>query len=114
MDINLGNIKPERIMGMSDYVRSQMPTPWSSTLRYTFPKDQQLDGKNVRRAYVKLLWLCEGPLKTAEWGMWAEDSNGKEVVDKRMDFEMDDIPYFKEVAGANAELGKLVCANAKK
>lgn len=114
MEIDLGNMKPQRYLGLSDYVASKMPTHWSTVIRYTWPNGQVIDGKKVTKGYINFLWICENPIKVSQWGLWATDADGKEVIDMRKDFEMDDLPNFTNAEGDAAETGKLVCAAAKK
>ena len=114
MEIDLGSIKPQRYLGLSDYVASKMPTHWSTIVRYTWPNGQVIDGKKVSTGYINFLWICEDPIKVSQWGLWATDASGKEVIDMRKDFEMDDLPSFTKAEGDAEETGKMVCAAVKK
>ena len=114
VELETSNVRPQRHLGLSDYVASQMPTHWASIVRYTWPTDRVQDGVSIRSVRVKLLWICESPMKVAQWGLWAFDSKGNEVIDKGMDFEMDDLPSFRQVAGDDEQIGKRVCSVARK
>ena len=110
VELDIDSIERQRLLGLSDYVASKMPTLWASVIRYSWPSDQISDGKRIRSVRVKHLWVCGQSLEVAEWGRIAYDSKGKVVIDKSKDFESEELPRFSRVSGDSERLGRQVCS----